>query len=162
MAGQATLRTIIAYKAIKGAIELALGLALGIALWLGEGQRLHQLALTLREDVTARVAVETAELFLRLSTPGHLAISALAVGLDGVVGGVEALLLHHRKRWAVWVVVIASSVLIPWEVFELISHFRVLRLVLLILNVAVVVYLGRQASRHLGAAPQVNRPIEGA
>lgn len=146
--GQA-MRLIIAYKAIKGAAMLLAGLALSIAVWRGQGEHLHSLAMSLREYVTARLAVETVELFLKIATPGHLAITSLAIALDGTVSIVEAWLLHRGKRWAIWLVVTANSALIPWELYELVAHFRWLRVVLLIVNIAVVLYLGRQASRHV-------------
>jgi uncharacterized membrane protein (DUF2068 family) len=146
--GQA-MRLIIAYKASKGAAMLLAGLALSIAVWFGQGEHLHSLAMTLREYVTARLAVETAELLLKIATPSHLALTSLAIALDGTVSIVEAWLLHRGQRWAIWLVVTANSALIPWELYELVAHFRWLRVALLIVNVGVVVYLGRQASRHV-------------
>ena len=145
------MRVIIAYKAIRGSVLIVAGLALAIALWLGEGAELHTLALSLREYVTARLAIDIAELILGLSTPSHLALTSLAVGLDGSVGIFEAWLLHRGQRWAIWLVVVASSLLIPWELYELFAHFRLLRVVLLILNVLVVIYLSFQARKHHAA-----------
>ncbi len=144
-----TMRLIIAYKAIRGCVFLLFALGLSIALWRGEAQQLHGLAQSLREYVTHRLAIDTAELLLKLATPDHLALTSLAIGLDGAVGVVEAWLLHRAQRWAIWLVVAASSALVPWEIYELFIHFRLLRVALLILNILVVVYLGFQAQRHV-------------
>ena len=114
-----------------------------VALWRGEGVHLHALAESLRAWVTSRIAVETAELLLNVATPGHLALTSLALGIDGTVGVAEAWLLHRGQRWAVWLVIVVSSAPIPWEVYELFTHFGALRLILLIVNAAVVTYLVR-------------------
>lgn len=143
------MKVIIAYKAIRGSVLLVFALVLSIALWQGQAEHLHALALTLREHVTHRLAIETAELLLRLATPDHLALTSLAIGLDGAVGIVEAWLLHRGTRLAIWLVVTATSALIPWEIYELFTHFRPLRVVLLILNILVAIYLGFQASKHV-------------
>lgn len=148
MAEPGGLRVIITYKATKGSLQLVAGLTLIGALLLGRGESLHAMAVTLREYVTARLAVEAADGLLSLSTPNHLVIASVAIALDGVVGLVEAWLIHRRKTWAFWVVVAASSLLVPWEVYELFAHFRALRVVLLVLNLGVIVYLSLQARRH--------------
>lgn len=148
MAELGGLRVIITYKATKGSLQLVAGLVLIGALLLGRGESLHAMAVTLREDVTARLAVEVADALLSLAKPNHLVIASVAIALDGVVGLVEAWLLHRRKTWALWLVVAASSVLVPWEVYELVAHFRAMRVVLLVLNLVVIGYLSLQARRH--------------
>jgi uncharacterized membrane protein (DUF2068 family) len=145
------MKAIIAYKAIKGVTFLLLGVALMIALLRGEGDHLHALAVSFHERVTAWFAIELSDAFLKIATPGHLALTTAAIGLDGVVTLIEAWLLHRGQRWAIWLVVGASSSLIPWELYALAHQFHWMRLLLLLLNVAVVIYLGLQASKHLAA-----------
>ncbi len=142
------LRLIIAYKAVKGALMMLVGLGLSIAIWVGHAGGPYEFASWLREHVTAALAVETADTLMRFATPYRLSLTSLALALDGSVGITEAWLLHRGRTWAFWLVVVASSVLIPWEIYELVAHFRPLRLVMLVLNVAVVLYLARQARRH--------------
>ncbi len=160
MAEPRTLKVIIVYKAIKGGVLMLLGLGLSIAVWVGHVDGLHALAMSLRENVTARLAVDLAELLLKISTPAHLQLTSLAIALDGAVGIVESWLLHRQKRWAIALVVVASSALVPWEIYELIAHFRILRLVLLVLNVAVVLYLFSQTRRHLERHVPVGEPVK--
>jgi len=53
----------------------------------------------------------------------------------------EAYGLHRRLRWAEWLTVVATGVLIPFEVYEVAHRFTPVRVGALILNVAIVVYL---------------------
>ena len=147
--GPRVMQLIIAWKVLKGCVLLMAGVALTLALWRGQGAALHAFALSLREQVTARLAIELAEAFVRAATPGYLSLTSVALGLNGTVILVEAWLLHRGTRLAIWVVVLTSSVLIPWELYEVFAHFRILRVVLLVLNVVVVTYLGLQASKHV-------------
>jgi uncharacterized membrane protein (DUF2068 family) len=143
------MQLIIAYKAIRGALLMLIALAMSIAVSRGQGHIFHGWATALRESVSHRLAVEAAEFLLSVATPSHLALTSLALGLDGAVGIVEAWLLNRGTRLAIWLVVCATSVLIPWELYELVAHFRPLRVVILIVNVVVVLYLGFQANKHV-------------
>ena len=49
--------------------------------------------------------------------------------------------LLFRKRWAEWLTIVATSSLMPIEVYELIQKFTVVRLLALLINAAVVLYL---------------------
>lgn len=51
----------------------------------------------------------------------------------------SGLLMH--KRWAEWLTIIATSSLIPFEIYEIVKEATALRIGTLIANVAVVVYL---------------------
>jgi uncharacterized membrane protein (DUF2068 family) len=45
------------------------------------------------------------------------------------------------KRWAEWFTVIITSSLVPLEVYEILRHPSAMKVVVLVLNVAIVVYL---------------------
>jgi uncharacterized membrane protein (DUF2068 family) len=84
--------------------------------------------------------------FYLLNQVAHL--SARGVVLIAVVslvyGGLELLEaagLLLRRRWAEYLVVVATGFGIPLEIRELIVHATLLRGVLLVVNAAVVVYL---------------------
>lgn len=49
--------------------------------------------------------------------------------------------LLFRKRWAEWLTIIATSSFMPLEVYQLIQEFTPLRLVVLLVNGAVVLFL---------------------
>jgi uncharacterized membrane protein (DUF2068 family) len=49
--------------------------------------------------------------------------------------------LLFRKRWAEWLTIVATSSLMPIEVYKLVEEFTAVRLVALLINAAVVLYL---------------------
>jgi uncharacterized membrane protein (DUF2068 family) len=71
-------------------------------------------------------------------------IGALAYGVLEVVEGVG---LWLEQRWAEWLTVIATSLLVPFELYELIHKPSLLKAGGLAVNVAIVIYLYRVVSR---------------
>lgn len=59
----------------------------------------------------------------------------------GALFGVEGLGLLLRKRWAEYLTVIATGSFLPLEGYELAKHMSPVKVVVIILNVAIVVYL---------------------
>ena len=59
----------------------------------------------------------------------------------GVLEGVEAVGLWYTKRWAEYLTFIATTILLPLEIYELTERISALKIIGLIINVAVVVYL---------------------
>jgi uncharacterized membrane protein (DUF2068 family) len=55
----------------------------------------------------------------------------------------EAYGLHRRLRWAEWLTVLATGLLIPFELYEVWHRFTPLRVGVLVLNVAIVIYLAK-------------------
>jgi len=51
--------------------------------------------------------------------------------------------LHMRKRWAEWLTVIATALLIPFEIYEIIQVQTTIYIGVLILNCAIVYYLAK-------------------
>jgi uncharacterized membrane protein (DUF2068 family) len=76
----------------------------------------------------------------RLSPTGVVLIAIGSV-LYGLLEILEAGGLVLRRRWAEYLVVIATGFGIPIEIREVILHLTWLRLALLVINIAVVVYL---------------------
>jgi len=73
----------------------------------------------------------------------------LAIGYAGLEV-TEGVGLFYRKRWAEWLTVVATSLLIPFEVYELARHPSVLKGVGIAVNVAIVAYLVRVVRRKSG------------
>lgn len=67
-----------------------------------------------------------------------LAIVAIAYAL---LEGTEGVGLAMRRRWAEYLTVIATGILIPYEAYEVIHHATLFKVGALLLNVAVVGYL---------------------
>lgn len=141
------LRVIVLYKAIKGALQILLGIGLFVLVLAGHADALQGLAAILRHNASQAWALRAASYLMRVATPRHVELTALALALDGVLSGVESWALHTRRWWAEWLVVLASGSLLPYEVFELVRHFRVGRVLVLVVNAVIVVYLARRAWR---------------
>ena len=67
-------------------------------------------------------------------------LAALAYGALEIVEGVG---LWLRQRWAEWLTVIATSLLVPFELYELVRRPSMLKAAGLAVNVAIVIYLVR-------------------
>src|SRR6201985_2668559 len=88
---------------------------------------------------TRGVVHDLQRLFAVSITNLYLAGAAIAAyaGLEGV----EAVGLWFAKRWAEYLTFVATIVFLPYEVDELIKSVTALKLVALIINLAVAVYL---------------------
>jgi uncharacterized membrane protein (DUF2068 family) len=74
-------------------------------------------------------------------TPHTLTLLALAAGAYAVIEVIEAVGLWLLKRWGEYFAMIATSVGIPYEIYDLTAKVTVLRVVAFVINVALVVYL---------------------
>jgi len=72
---------------------------------------------------------------------GTLTKIGFVVAAYAVLEGAEAVGLWYQKRWAEYLTFIATTLLLPLEVYELSHRVSVLKIITLIINIAVVVYL---------------------
>ncbi len=70
-----------------------------------------------------------------------LYLVGVAVAAYAVLEGVEAVGLWLGKRWAEYLTFIATIVFVPYEIYELTKSVSALKVVALVLNLAVAVYL---------------------
>jgi uncharacterized membrane protein (DUF2068 family) len=84
-----------------------------------------------------------------LATLDSSAIDVLLVTsvLYSVVEGVEAVFLWKERRWAEYLTVVATVGFIPFELHELLDRVTVFRVLALVVNVAILVWLVR--AKHL-------------
>jgi uncharacterized membrane protein (DUF2068 family) len=75
---------------------------------------------------------------LRSGTLREVGFGLLAFG---VLEGVEAVGLWYTKRWAEYLTFIATTLLLPLEIYELSNRVSILKVIGFIIYVAVVVYL---------------------
>jgi uncharacterized membrane protein (DUF2068 family) len=75
---------------------------------------------------------------LRSGTLHEIGIALLAYA---VLEGVEAVGLWYGKRWAEYLTFLATTLLLPLEVYEIIHKGTVLKVIGFLVNVAVVLYL---------------------
>jgi uncharacterized membrane protein (DUF2068 family) len=76
-----------------------------------------------------------------------VAIAAIAYAL---LEGTEGVGLAMRRRWAEYLTVIATGILIPYEAYEVIHHATLFKVGALLLNLAVVGYLAYRKRLFVG------------
>jgi uncharacterized membrane protein (DUF2068 family) len=148
VADQAALRVIITYKILKGFLTVAAGVVIGGALIFGFGPGLQAHAARIQLHATGAWALYLAELLSKFTTPRWLRWSAVALELDGAVCFVEAWALREGHAWGPWLVVVITALFLPTEVYELFRHPRISRGLILLANVAILVFLIWYARRH--------------
>lgn len=82
---------------------------------------------------------EIDELFTLSSANLHLLAAVFLV--YAVVEGVEAVGLWRQRRWAEYLTLVVTASLLPLEVYEIVHRVSPFKVVALVVNVAVVVYL---------------------
>jgi len=72
---------------------------------------------------------------------GTLELVGIGLAALAVIEGVEAVGLWYQRRWAEYLTFVVTTVFIPLEVYELTATVSWFKLVALIVNLAIVVYL---------------------
>jgi uncharacterized membrane protein (DUF2068 family) len=141
------LEAIILFKLIKATVEVIAG---GVALVLlirGAEAGAATLAQILLEHFTGGWALRAATILVVSATSGHVKFATVAAFADATLSAVEGIALGAGKWWAPWLVVGATGALLPWEIFEIFAHPGWGRVLLLLVNIAVVIYLLRTVVR---------------
>ena len=74
-------------------------------------------------------------------SPSHLRILALVLLAFAALEAVEGVGLWFNKRWAEYLTFVATTALVPFEVYELTNGVSVFKIIALVINLAVVIYL---------------------
>ncbi|MFN7412926.1 MAG: DUF2127 domain-containing protein [Dolichospermum sp.] len=77
-----------------------------------------------------------------------LKFSGMAAGIYALVTAIESVGLWYEKTWAKILVIGLVGISIPPEIFELIQGLTVLKMLVFIVNIAVLWYLIRHFSKH--------------
>jgi uncharacterized membrane protein (DUF2068 family) len=136
----AALRVIAAYKLLKTVALLIVAVA---ALGLVRESRFEAFA-----DWLTQLPIHHGHGFLvraidRFLEIGHDHLRAIGVAatLYACVFAVEGWGLWREKRWAEYLTTIVTASLIPFELWELALHVTALKILALVANIAIVVYL---------------------
>lgn len=54
---------------------------------------------------------------------------------------IEAVGLWRERDWAQWFAMLSACIYLPWEIYEILNHYRPIKAVVLIINIIVIVYL---------------------
>jgi uncharacterized membrane protein (DUF2068 family) len=137
---------IVAYKLGKAVLELGLGVLLWVLIAQGLAANLAELSRAARAHVASRTGGLLAAA-LGEATASRLHYVAIALVADGLLSGVEGWVLARGYRVGPWLVVAATGLPLPVELVEVIRDPRPTRVLLLLANGAIVVYLTRSIAR---------------
>jgi uncharacterized membrane protein (DUF2068 family) len=141
--GEVFLKFIIVYKAFMGFLELAVAISFFSFLdGKDTGASFTSLAISFNLDPDNAIIKTAIEKAGMLGSGTMLGITAVVFAI-GVINCIEAVGLHYRQRWAEWLTVVATGVLIPFELYEVLESISALKVAILVLNTVVVYYLGK-------------------
>jgi uncharacterized membrane protein (DUF2068 family) len=131
---------VVAFKAFKSIVLTILGVSLLVTRHDDPVDILARIALAVHLPSTSELLnrAMTVAAPLTVAKQTGLAITALGYAL---LMGTEGIGLYLRKPWARWFTIIATSSLLPLEVYELARQGTPLRTLILLANVAIVVYV---------------------
>ena len=139
----AFIKVIIIDKTVRAIVLIALGIGLLVAGRTGWLDQLtdyaeNQLNLNVGHGIIVELLLRALAYVGRFN---HISLLALAALAYAALESVEAVGLAMQRRWAEYLTVIATGILIPYEAYEVIRHPTVFKAGALVLNVAVVGYL---------------------
>lgn len=132
-------RYIIIYKFLLGLLEVILGL--GIIFF---GKRIYELYLNFRnnellEDPHDFLALISEKLIPYIfAHQGYLVFILLFLGLTKMIGSIG---LWQRKHWGLDILIIVTLVLLPFEIFALIAHPALSKIIYFLINLFIAFYL---------------------
>ncbi len=135
------------FKLVKGLLLLIVGLGLL--------KLVHAEIATLFSKVLERLHLNTDShvlhaLILKVDAlqPEAMLVMSLVTIAYAALLLVEASGLWFERAWAGYLTVISTSLFLPFELFEVVKRVTVVRVIVLLLNFAIVVYLIRQLKGH--------------
>jgi uncharacterized membrane protein (DUF2068 family) len=134
---------IVAFKVFKSLTLAALGVVLISTRHADRADVLIRLALAVHLPLSSELFSRAVTFASNLTVGRQTALALTAFGYASLMG-TEGVALYYRKRWARWFTIIATSSLIPIEVYEIVRQPHPLRIVVLLVNVAIVIYLYRR------------------
>lgn len=147
-------RLIVAYKFGKAALQACAAIALGLAVAAGLAGNVVDAAIAFGDHSVHPLAVRLAHWLSLVATPTHLNLLALLLGADALISAAEGWVLRRGYSWGRWLVVLATAALLPLELYEIVHRPRVARMVIFVINAAIVLYLAASARRRRTRRPQ--------
>ena len=148
----AFIKVIIVERIIKALVLIALAIGLlvagekgWLAMWAEYAQ--DQLNLAAGRGIIVQLLLRLLVFIGNFSQVNVVAIAAIAYAL---LEGTEGVGLAMRRRWAEYLTVIATGLLIPYELYEVIRHVTLFKVGALLLNLAVVGYLAYRRRLFVG------------
>src|ERR1700704_4509695 len=148
----AFIKVIIVERIIKATVLIALAIGLIVA---GRSGQLSRWADYAKDQLNLGAGNSLIiQLLLRLvvyiGSFSHTTLLALGAIVYALLEGTEGVGLAMRRRWAEYLTVIATGILIPYEAYEVIRHVTLFKVGALLLNLAVVGYLAYRKRLFVG------------
>ena len=148
----AFIKVIIVERIVKAVVLVALGLGLLVA---GQKGWLDAWANYAEDQLNLSVGRSIIlELLLRalvyIGAFNHITLLAFSAIVYAALEATEGVGLAMRRRWAEYLTVIATGILIPYEAYEVILHPTLFKVGALLLNLAVVGYLAYRKRLFVG------------
>jgi uncharacterized membrane protein (DUF2068 family) len=138
--GDRALLVIAVFKFVKGTVFLALAFGALSFLHKDVASQVEHWLDQLRIDPDNQFIGPILSKLQLVHTKELKELSALGTGY-AVLFLTEGIGLLFRKRWAEWLTIVATSSLMPLEMYERIKEFTAVRLLALLVNAAVVLFL---------------------
>lgn len=138
------LTAIIAYKFARAAAAAAVAILLLVLLATGETHHFEAFVRDIHEQAPSHFAWVVSHWLLEAlgARNVHLALAALTI--DSVVVFIEGFSLKKNWWWGPWLVALASGGPVPFEIIAIVHHPGPIRILLLVVNLAIVAYLMRR------------------
>jgi uncharacterized membrane protein (DUF2068 family) len=148
----AFIKVIIIERIVKAIVLIALAVGLLVA---GEKGLLTTWAQYARDELNLEVGHGVIiQLLLRLlflvGSFNHVTVLAIGAIVYALLEGTEGVGLAMRRRWAEYLTVIATGILIPYEAYEVVHRLTLFKVGALLLNLGVVGYLAYRKRLFVG------------
>jgi uncharacterized membrane protein (DUF2068 family) len=135
------------FKLVKGVLLLIVGLGLLELVHAEIATLFSRLLEGLHLNTDSRV-LHALVLRVDMLQPEAVMVMSLVTIVYAVLLLVEGIGLWFEKAWAGYVTVISTGLFLPFELYEVIKRVTALRVIVLLLNFAIVVYLISQLKLH--------------
>ncbi len=144
---QTGLAAIAVFKLVKDSLLLLLGLGLLKLMHADIATLFSRLIEALHLNADSRI-IHALVLKVDALQPHSVLVAALvSLGYAGMLL-LEGVGLWLERSWAAYLTVISTSLLLPFELYEVIERVSMLRVGVLVLNLVIVLYLLVQLKRH--------------
>jgi uncharacterized membrane protein (DUF2068 family) len=144
---QTGLAVIAVFKVVKGLLLLLVGLGLLRLMHAEIATQFSLLIEALHLNADSRI-IHALVLKVDALQPHTVLVAGLvSLGYAGLLL-LEGIGLWLERSWAAYLTVISTSLLLPFELYEVIDRVSTLRVGVLILNLVIVLYLVSQLKRH--------------
>ena len=134
---------IVAFKALKAVTLTGLGVALLATRHSDPVDLFVRVAVAVHLPITSRLLERALAFLSDLTIPRPVALAITAFAYASLMAA-EGLAIYNRKSWARWFTIVATSSLVPVELYEIARGPHPTRVAVLAANVAIVWYLWRR------------------